>query len=145
LAECGYDAEWENIPAAAVGAPHRRERVWLVAYPKRQGIQQYRVYPIVSKKMLYTRGVFWNGISRSREEKEKNLGASTERCVVQAPRWRIAVTGMDRISYGVPDRVDRIAACGNAVVPQIPELIGRAILAAEKHKGKNNYAQMASR
>jgi DNA (cytosine-5)-methyltransferase 1 len=32
LAECGYDAEWENIPAAALGAPHRRERVWLVAY-----------------------------------------------------------------------------------------------------------------
>ena len=33
LAECGYDAEWENIPAASVGAPHRRERVWIVAYP----------------------------------------------------------------------------------------------------------------
>ena len=35
LAECGYDAEWENIPASALGAPHRRERVWLVAYPKK--------------------------------------------------------------------------------------------------------------
>jgi DNA (cytosine-5)-methyltransferase 1 len=33
LAECGYDAEWENIPASALGAPHRRERVWIVAYP----------------------------------------------------------------------------------------------------------------
>ena len=33
LAECGYDAEWENIPASALGAPHRRERVWLVGYP----------------------------------------------------------------------------------------------------------------
>lgn len=34
LAECGYDAEWENIPAAAVGAPHRRERVWIVAHQR---------------------------------------------------------------------------------------------------------------
>jgi site-specific DNA-cytosine methylase len=33
LAACGYDAEWDCIPASAVGAPHRRDRVWLVAYP----------------------------------------------------------------------------------------------------------------
>ena len=32
LATCGYDAEWDCIPAAAVGAPHRRDRVFLVAY-----------------------------------------------------------------------------------------------------------------
>ncbi|MEM8695238.1 MAG: DNA (cytosine-5-)-methyltransferase, partial [Pseudomonadota bacterium] len=33
LAELGYDAEWENIPASALGAPHNRERVWIIAYP----------------------------------------------------------------------------------------------------------------
>lgn len=33
LAECGYDAEWRNIPAFMVGAPHRRERIWIVAWP----------------------------------------------------------------------------------------------------------------
>lgn len=36
LAESGYDAEWDCIPAAAVGAPHRRDRVWVVAYPARE-------------------------------------------------------------------------------------------------------------
>ena len=35
LAESGYDAEWDCIPAAAVGAPHRRDRVWILAYPMR--------------------------------------------------------------------------------------------------------------
>lgn len=35
LAESGYDAEWDCIPAAAVGAPHIRERVYIVAYPGR--------------------------------------------------------------------------------------------------------------
>jgi len=32
LASCGYDAEWDCIPASAVGAPHRRDRVWIAAY-----------------------------------------------------------------------------------------------------------------
>lgn len=33
LAESGYDAEWDCIPASSVGAPHQRDRVWIVAYP----------------------------------------------------------------------------------------------------------------
>jgi DNA (cytosine-5)-methyltransferase 1 len=37
LAAIGYDAEWDCIPASAVGAPHRRDRVWLVAYPNADG------------------------------------------------------------------------------------------------------------
>jgi DNA-cytosine methyltransferase len=31
LAACGYDAEWDCLPASAFGAPHRRDRVWVVA------------------------------------------------------------------------------------------------------------------
>jgi DNA (cytosine-5)-methyltransferase 1 len=34
LAALGYDAEWDCIPASAVGAPHRRDRIWIVAYPR---------------------------------------------------------------------------------------------------------------
>lgn len=33
LAGIGYDAEWQVIPASAVGAPHTRSRVFIVAYP----------------------------------------------------------------------------------------------------------------
>ena len=42
LAESGYDAEWDIISAAAVGAPHLRERVWIVAYPKLSGVPERR-------------------------------------------------------------------------------------------------------
>jgi len=35
LAACGYDAEWACLRASDVGAPHQRERVFLVAYPYR--------------------------------------------------------------------------------------------------------------
>ena len=37
LAALGYDAEWHCIPAAAVGAPHQRDRIWIVAYPAWDG------------------------------------------------------------------------------------------------------------
>jgi len=41
LAACGYDAEWDCIPAAAVGAPHRRDRVFVVANSQRDGFSKY--------------------------------------------------------------------------------------------------------
>lgn len=39
LAEIGYDAEWHCIPSSAVGAPHERDRAWIVAYPQCFGQQ----------------------------------------------------------------------------------------------------------
>ena len=37
LAESGYDAEWDCIPASALGAPHQRDRVWIVAHSRHGG------------------------------------------------------------------------------------------------------------
>ena len=34
LAEIGYDCEWHCIPASSIGAPHRRDRIWIIAYPQ---------------------------------------------------------------------------------------------------------------
>lgn len=52
LAEIGYDAEWHCIPASAVGAPHIRDRIWIIAYPQhpdadepgshREGMHEHR-------------------------------------------------------------------------------------------------------
>ena len=118
LAECGYDAEWENIPASALGAPHRRERVWIVAYPK-QGMRQSRRIPYFNDVPFLSD---WEGASevyslfcRGRS------GPVNDRHSL-------------RDDAGFPKELDRIAALGNAVVPQIPEMIGYAILEAEKEK-----------
>jgi len=151
LAECGYDAEWENIPAAALGAPHRRERVWIVAYPaqvqrnggklhagKRMGQQQGRVGGKFGNSRFQADVADANQAGLQGRAQAGNVGGIRsggnqlfERCA-DFPRaaWS-AEPNVGRVANGVPDRSHRLAALGNAVVPQIPELIGRAILAAE--------------
>ena len=99
LAALGYDAEWNCIPAAAVGANHIRDRVWIVAYPASVRSGQLR----------------W-GERAAQSAKERDI------------RWERPEPGVGRVAHDVPDRVDRLTALGNAVVPLIPELIGRAIM-----------------
>jgi len=50
----------------------------------------------------------------------------------QAMAWEPEPTDVPRVAVGIPNRVDRLKGLGNAVVPQIPEIIGRAILEAER-------------
>jgi DNA (cytosine-5)-methyltransferase 1 len=146
LAECGYDAEWENIPAASVGAPHRRERVWLVAYPsqlQRNGSGEHRQpskrqVPKFRKRggAKFVADADNQGLQgRTQAGNPSGIGAGGyqffERCA-HLPRtaW-LPEPDVGRVANGVPQRVDRLKGLGNAVVPQIPELIGRAIMEAE--------------
>ena len=146
LAECGYDAEWENIPAAAVGAPHRRERVWIVAYPRQARSEQYESVEIDGGMELRNGGIdaagFASDSRRIRLPKSRRAEAriySTAYAHWKANqslyglRWP-SVAVVRGANDGVPAKLDepRIAALGNAVVPQIPELIGRAILEARQ-------------
>ena len=148
LAECGYDAEWENIPALALGAPHRRERVWLVAHSMQVGPRSNLLqcakpggagppvrpvdggpYPNVAHAYSHnaqgqqpggTDAEGWSG----------QVTGSPGPCLASIGRlWRTE-PDVGRVAHGVPDRAHRLAALGNSVVPQIPELIGRAILQA---------------
>jgi DNA (cytosine-5)-methyltransferase 1 len=112
LAECGFDAQWENIPAAAVGLPHSRERVWVVAYPKQGMRKGFRLSNTFNVEKLGSR---W-----APRKVSAFLGCA--RRPVQTDRYSL------RKDDGFPEAVDRLAALGNAVVPQIPELIGNAIL-----------------
>jgi DNA (cytosine-5)-methyltransferase 1 len=97
LDEIGFDAEWHCIPAAAIGAPHRRDRIWIVAYPRREPAQ-------VPPERRFT---------------------TIE--VPQRHSWWEIEPAVGRMADGVPRRLDRLKALGNAVVPQIPEIIGRSL------------------
>ena len=110
LAEIGYDAEWHCIPVSAIGAPHRRDRIWIVANAEcigssRQGQHEYAISPEASSDRQTIK--FVDGSFANQWSVEPNVG---------------------RVAHGVPNRVDRLKALGNSVVPQIPEMIGNAIL-----------------
>lgn len=117
LAEIGLDAAWDVVSAADVGAPHKRERVWIIANADSIG----HSWP---------------------ERLDKNLRAHREgRACVYGPTpqfpdgvdWeeRARESAFCRANDGVPHRVDRIRALGNAVVPQCVALVARMILETE--------------
>jgi DNA (cytosine-5)-methyltransferase 1 len=110
LAALGYDAEWHCIPASYAGARSLRDRVWIVAYPERYSVQGRAIFTAA-----------WQ--EKSRAEQLAGL--------VQPCAWPTVSGSRDRgTGHGVPDGIHRNKALGNAVVPQIPELIGRAYLSA---------------
>ncbi|CAN7518665.1 DNA cytosine methyltransferase [Brucella pseudogrignonensis] len=153
LAERGYNAEWQNIPAAAMGAPHLRERAWIVAYPSKER---------QSEAGQFRRIEFAQWLS-SRSEAVISADDRQERTKGRQPQQ---VSGFSAFSWcedvrraedlrgrsdlptplfrggrdGIPNWVDRIGACGNAVIPQIPELIGYAILEAIARKAEGEAA-----
>jgi|SRR3989339_1773612 len=106
LAEIGYDAEWQDIRASDVGAPHRRERIWIVAYPERNSLQGWEIAP----KNQERRGV-------SRKQLSRFLQSNFRDEVSAARVWRG--------NHGISKRLDAVRnrAIGNSIVPQIAELI----------------------
>jgi DNA (cytosine-5)-methyltransferase 1 len=107
----GYDAEWDCIPAAAVGAPHQRDRLFLVAHATSLGLVQ---------------GAIFEGGLRQRCEA---WGADTHllHYEITGRSYRGFPSDL-RVDYGVSNMVDRLRALGNAVVPQVAEWIGRRIM-----------------
>jgi DNA (cytosine-5)-methyltransferase 1 len=143
LAALGYDAEWHCIPASAVGAPHRRDRIWIVAYPNGQQQQ-----PMLSRcsvegsRAIAPTGaldvdVASGGDGSSWQPHVADAGCESTQvsfsgrfATVAFPQrhpWWEVEPDVGRVADGVPKRLDRLKSLGNAVVPQIPEIIGRVI------------------
>ena len=107
LWEVGYNAQWSIIPARALGFPHQRDRIWIIAYPSGQGSQR----PFLLEK----------------------LQKSIKNAPRPAPLWRSIKPGICRSDYGRASRLDkkihklRIKSLGNSLVPQIVTAIGEAI------------------
>lgn len=122
LAEIGFDAEWESLPASAFGAPHKRDRIFIVAYPAGQRRQTDEVFAgaafEASCEKYQGRLRWWRG-------RAQPSGAYPDRV-----RW-IPDGELCRVANGVPDQLERYRGLGNAVVPQVAEWIGRRILEAD--------------
>ena len=171
LAESGYDAEWDCIPASALGAPHRRDRVFVVAYSKSEstrglpiGETQNHTRPELSRKDVSDTH---NNNSAMRRERPNTSAEGFGRIGYRVrgegdAKREISIRGawedgkisdttslrlqesrlfdgrvggvwatepnVGRVAHGIPSRVDRLKALGNAVVPQVAEWIGRRII-----------------
>lgn len=144
LACIGYDAEWENIPASALGAPHRRERIWLTAYPAQNGNQEQRwAFDGTNETEPQGSGVFdiVHAMAGNRDAAELRILARPDAGVrKEVGRGWLSQPNVCRMDDGLPDGPHRLGALGNAVVPQIPELIGNAILAAINSNSSASHA-----
>ena len=111
LASLGYDAEWQSISAASAGAPHIRERVFVVAYTS--GVRPSS-YGEVFRRIPVENG-FWAKSTRLRES--------------HGHLWPIPTPEFLRMADGPPSELDagRFRSSGNAVVPQVAQWIGEQI------------------
>jgi DNA (cytosine-5)-methyltransferase 1 len=183
LAALGFDAEWHCIPASAVGAPHRRDRVWIIDSRHREcGRSEPQLpcgYGARARPEPCDRGAHVadggrDGLDRGAEshlEAHEGRGEPTQRRsdangrdgrvrrfdaaseserrelrdgrLAQSPlgllahgipadlvRWSDEPEGVPRVAQGIENRVDQLRCLGNAIVPRIAEVIGRAIVRA---------------
>ncbi len=137
LASLGYDAEWDCIPAAAVGAPHRRDRVFIVAYTtKGVGRGQGWSRRIVSENQRKQNSSDVGDTEcNNLEGRERRLAEGIVFGKSNPPQRRQWVDLPEpifcRSADGIPDRVDRLKSLGNAVVPQVAEYIAERIINAD--------------
>lgn len=119
LASAGYDAEWETLPACAFGAPHTRDRMFIMADSESS---EWR--PFGSKRCDLE-----NGDDRLQARWTEGSGRNGVRPETARGEWD-REPGVPRVVDGVSNRLDRLRGLGNAVVPQVAEWIGRRIVEA---------------
>ncbi len=151
LTEIGYDAEWHCIPASAVGAPHQRDRIWVVAHPNSVGQwsrngQEQSERNTARQRISDSRGMGSKRLvadtMRERLERQREISGRTgaEQQDASDSCWWEFEPDVGRVAHGVPDRVDRLRCLGNAVVPVIPELLGRTILSVTAKLAERQHA-----
>jgi DNA (cytosine-5)-methyltransferase 1 len=107
LAALGYDAVWGVLGAVDAGAPHERERIWIMGHA-----MQGRRSPASIQQD--------GGVSRKRAEA---FASASARAIDESVcGWWKAESGVGRVVDGMADDMDRIAALGNGQVPAVAAL-----------------------
>tara|TARA_R100001530_G_scaffold73573_1_gene51893 strand:+ start:9503 stop:10291 length:789 start_codon:yes stop_codon:yes gene_type:complete len=116
FAKMGYDAAWCVIGAHHVGAPHKRDRIWILAsYTIDLGVRIQQV----SITKCQTKAKSWlYGKAQSVAKPEHSH--FEQRC--EENRWWSSESKLDRVVDGMANRMDRIKAIGNGQVPAVAAL-----------------------
>lgn len=149
LAAIGYDAEWEVLPAAAFGAPHHRERVFIVAYP--HGLLSDGGHRLLSPLQRNLGDVNqspqlfdWLGLRIDRARKSSALEAYPGPVLCRVDDGRAGgLDGADRHESDQTHKIGRVdmstarawmprlKALGNGITPQQSYAVALCILRAE--------------
>lgn len=98
LASCGYDAEWDCIPASAFGAPHRRDRIWIVADANSVGRPSWTnegEFGRQGASLAYPSVFHAQGLGNGQRQGEFRRGG-----------WRTTLSGFCRMAHGLSKRLD---------------------------------------
>lgn len=140
----GYEVQAVILPACSVGALHRRDRAWFIAYSQHNRVRRWEQQ---SKSQQETNGITSNpngnrlqkGGSGFRKEYELFINASIDTPRSITSQWSKATRGSGNVSKddGIPKELDGITiskwkresikAYGNAIVPQVAFEIFKAI------------------
>jgi DNA (cytosine-5)-methyltransferase 1 len=152
----GYSVWTYIIPACAVGAPHKRDRLWIVAYSNRddgwngrgsepqerqtrvehRGSGERQLVGQPSETVADTDKTGLQGWIFGRQDQEWQSEHGHSGCSGSIHRqsvsdfWAVE-SDVGRVANGIPNRSHRIKCLGNAVVPQIAQIIGQTIMRYE--------------
>ena len=152
LAAIGFDAEWHCIQAAAIGAPHIRDRVFVVAYSQRDPIREQpgrgsgsngtgaalaandgKKQPLANTQRISNPQEVVADFHRDPIREQPGGGSgpngtNTALAAITRNDWWTTEPPVGRVADGVPFRVDRLRGLGNAIVPQVAEVVGRWVV-----------------
>lgn len=116
LSEIGYDAEWQCLSATTFGFRHRRERIYVIAYPNAHGVFSDRMGNAFIDVERYKNSEEWSKI-------RSEFRVDTKEMVFRQHQWGsegqniIAEPLLCGVGDGIPERMDRLKGLGNAIVP----------------------------
>jgi DNA (cytosine-5)-methyltransferase 1 len=128
LTQMGYDTKWTVMGAADIGAPHQRDRMWIVAYPSSfgskagladtQGGQERDTdqsqHSGANLANPTNSGDVWREWELGFTQQEYNSRGSP---IDGSGEWWSVEPSVGRVAHGVAHRVDRLKAIGNGQVP----------------------------
>ena len=138
----GYATRTFNIPACATGAPHLRQRVWVVAHadsesePDGNAGQRQLGFGFGGQDVANPNR---SGQCEQRGSEPVQEEQSASECTGEAgpeDHWR-SEPAVGRLVNGLPNRVSQLRALGNSIVPQIAQEIGQAIRIAHDVSKEN--------
>ena len=149
----GYEVRTFVLPACAVDARHRRDRVWIVAHSDELRLEEHghcEPTPFVQagQRPRSVAHPYNQGLQRREESRDaRGQGPTADQ---QSSRlgefssggdWPVEPDPLRRMAHGVPNRVDRIKALGNSVVPRLVEVIGKIVVSLDESYGTLDETQ----